>query len=223
VNIICEYLETVKEPLNKETTILKNTMTAVSYNRWVEAQNQEFVEYTDHDIPRRRRGKGIIFRYLGINFEEGWDNKTIVEVAAGSTPTLGFIEGNATKIAIEPLMARWDNHRASAEVQGITIITDPYEHVDIKGTYGTVDETWFFNCLQHVIDPKAQLEKAKATSKIIRVFEPLGGTVNLAHPHVISRNTFTEVLGDFGQIFKGGTEEGFHSFDCYYGTWRRED
>jgi len=198
-------------------------MPAVSYDRWVQAQNQEFIEYGPHDFDHKRKGKEIIFSYLGIELEKGWDNKSIVEVAAGSTPTLGFIEGNATKIAIEPLMARWDKYRAIAESQDITVITDPYEHVDIKGTYGTVDETWFFNCLQHVIDPKAQLEKAKATSKIIRVFEPLGGTVNTAHPHVISRNTFIEVLGDFGQIFKGGTHQGFHSFDCYYGTWRRED
>ena len=140
-------------------------MSAVSYDRWVQAQNQEFAEYTDHNVSHKRKGKSIIFGYLGINFEEGWDDKVIVEVAAGSTPTLGFIEGNATKIAVEPLMARWDDHRATAEAQGITIITDPYEHTDIEGTYGTVDETWFFNCLQHVIDPKAQLEKAKAIQK----------------------------------------------------------
>lgn len=198
-------------------------MSAVSYDRWIQAQNQEFIEYGPHDFDHKRKGKEIIFSYLGIELEKGWDNKSIVEVAAGSTPTLGFIKGNATKIAIEPLMARWDKYRAIAESQDITVITEPYEHVDIEGTYGTVDETWFFNCLQHVIDPKAQLEKAKATSKIIRVFEPLGGTVNIAHPHVISRNTFIEVLGDFGQIFKGGTHQGFHSFDCYYGTWRRKD
>ena len=38
-------------------------------------------------------------------------------------------------------------------------------------------------------------------------------------PHYITEETFTDVLGNFGQIFKGGTEDGFFSCDCYYGTW----
>ena len=67
-------------------------MSAVSYDRWVQAQNQEFAEYTDHNVSHKRKGKSIIFGYLGINFEEGWDDKVIVEVAAGSTPTLALID-----------------------------------------------------------------------------------------------------------------------------------
>ena len=37
-----------------------------------------------------------------------------------------------------------------------------------------VDETWFFNVVQHVLDPKEQLELAKKTSKVVRVFESIG-------------------------------------------------
>ena len=39
----------------------------------------------------------------------------------------------------------------------------------------------------------------------------------------LTKETFTDVLGDFGQIFKGGTEDGFFSCDCYYGTWNESD
>ena len=34
---------------------------------------------------------------------------------------------------------------------------------------------------------------------------------------------FTDVLGNFGKIYKGGSEEGFHGADCYYGTWNESD
>ena len=84
-----------------------------------------------------------------------------------------------------------------------------------------IDETWFFNVVQHVMDPKEQLELAKKTSKVIRVFEPIGTGTDVAHPHYITKETFTDVLGDFGKIFEGGTEDGFFSCDCYYGTWAR--
>ena len=81
----------------------------------------------------------------------------------------------------------------------------------------------FFNVVQHVFDPKEQLELAKKTSKTIRVFEPIGTGTDTAHPHYITEETFTDVLGNFGQIFNGGTEDGFFSCDCYYGTWNESD
>ena len=86
-----------------------------------------------------------------------------------------------------------------------------------------VDETWFFNVVQHVIDPQEQLEIAKKTSKIIRVFESINSGIDASHPHLIAKETFTEVLGDFGKVFQGGSEAGFHSADCYYGTWYATD
>ena len=81
----------------------------------------------------------------------------------------------------------------------------------------------FFNVVQHVLDPTEQLELAKKTSKVVRVFEGLCQTTDQAHPWTVSEELFTNVFGDFGKIFKGGTVEGFHSADCYYGTWYASD
>jgi hypothetical protein len=51
------------------------------------------------------------------------------------------------------------------------------------------------------------------------VFESIGSVTDTAHPHFITPETFTDVLGNFGKIYKGGSEPGFHGADCYYGTW----
>ena len=112
------------------------------------------------------------------------------------------------------------NIRKDYEDIGVEIIAAPYEHLEIDTE---VDETWFFNVIQHVLDPKKQLELAKKTSKVIRVFESIGSVTDIAHPHYITPETFTEVLGDFGKIYKGGSEEGFHGADCYYGSWYESD
>ena len=60
--------------------------------------------------------------------------------------------------------------------------------------------------VQHVFDPKEQLELAKNSSKIVRVFESIGSVTDVAHPHFITPETFTDVLGNFGKIYKGGSE-----------------
>ena len=72
-------------------------------------------------------------------------------------------------------------------------------------------------------DLRKQLELAKNSSKIVRVFESIGSVTDVAHPHFITPETFTDVLGNFGKIYKGGSEPGFHGADCYYGTWNESD
>ena len=79
-----------------------------------------------------------------------------------------------------------------------------------------VDETWFFNVVQHVLDPQEQLELAKKTSKVIRVFESIESATDEAHPHFITKETFTDVLGDFGKIFSGHISLQDHGDNVYY-------
>ena len=121
---------------------------------------------------------------------------------------------------IRPLADKNPNIRKDYEDIGVEIVVAAYEDLDIDEQ---VDETWFFNVVQHVLDPKEQLELAKKTSKVVRVFESIGSVTDTAHPHYITKETFTDVLGDFGQIYKGGTEPGFHGADCYYGNWYASD
>ena len=194
----------------------------IELERWQAAQTEEFSHHQDLRIEAYITATNVIAKYFGIDYKKDFKDKVIVQVGAGPKGSILSTEGNFKRgIVIEPLIDRWpSNIREDYEKVGIEIIAAPYEDLDIDEQ---VDETWFFNVVQHVLDPKEQLELAKKTSKVVRVFESIGSVTDTAHPHYITKETFTDVLGDFGQIYKGGTEPGFHGADCYYGNWYASD
>ena len=194
----------------------------IELERWQAAQTEEFSHHQDLRPEAYITATNVIAKYFGIDYKKDFKDKVIVQVGAGPRGSILSTECNFKRgIVVEPLIDRWPSDiRDDYEKVGIEIIAAPYEDLDIDEQ---VDETWFFNVVQHVFDPKEQLELAKKTSKVIRVFEPIGTGTDVAHPHYITEETFTDVLGNFGQIFKGGTEDGFFSCDCYYGTWYESD
>jgi|TARA_Y100000033_G_scaffold42314_1_gene43270 hypothetical protein len=197
-------------------------MSRIALDRWEAAQTAEFGHHQDLRLEAYITATNVIGKYLGIDYEEDFKDKVIVQVGAGPRGSILSTKGAFKRgIVVEPLIDRWpSNIREDYEEVGVEIIAAPYEDLEIDEK---VDETWFFNVVQHVFDPKEQLELAKKTSKVIRVFEPIGTSTDTAHPHYITEETFTDVLGNFGQIFEGGTEQGFFSCDCYYGTWYETD
>ena len=197
-------------------------MSRIDVDRWQAAQTAEFSHHQDLRREAYSTATDVIAKYLDFNYEYDFKDKVIVQVGAGPRGSILSTNGNFKRgVVIEPLIDRWPaDIREDYEKVGIEIIDEPYENLDIELD---IDETWFFNVVQHVFDPKEQLELAKKTSKVIRVFEPIGVGTDVAHPHYITKETFTDVLGDFGKIFEGGTEAGFFSCDCYYGTWYASD
>ena len=194
----------------------------IDMDRWQIAQDTEFSHHQDLRLEAYSHASRIIERYLEINYEEDFKDKVIVEVGAGPRGSILLTEGNFKRgIIIEPLIDRWPAEiRQDYEAIGVEIIAAPYEDLEIDEQ---VDETWFFNVVQHVLDPQEQLELAMKTSKVVRVFESIGSATDEAHPHFITKETFTDVLGDFGKIYKGGSNPGFHGSDCYHGTWYASD
>ena len=194
----------------------------IEVERWQAAQTEEFSHHQDLRLEAYSTASKIIAKYLEFDYETDFKDKIIVEVGAGPRGSILNTKGNFKRgIVVEPLIDRWPaNIRKDYEDIGVEIIDAPYEDLDIEEK---VDETWFFNVVQHVFDPKEQLELAKNSSKIVRVFESIGSVTDVAHPHFITPETFTDVLGNFGKIYKGGSEPGFHGADCYYGTWNESD
>ena len=197
-------------------------MSRIELERWQDAQTAEFSHHQDLRREAYITATNVIAKYLDINYENDFNDKVIVQVGAGPRGSILSTNGNFKRgVVVEPLIDRWPSEiREDYEKDGIEIVDQPYENLEIDEQ---VDETWFFNVVQHVFDPKEQLELAKKTSKVIRIFEPIGTGTDVAHPHYITKETFTDVLGDFGKIFEGGTEDGFFSCDCYYGTWYASD
>jgi len=193
-------------------------MSRIELDRWEAAQTAEFSHHQDLRLEAYITATNVIAKYFNIDYKKDFKDKVIVQVGAGPRGSILSTEGNFKRgLIVEPLIDRWPSDiREDYEKVGIEIIAAPYEDLDIDEK---VDETWFFNVVQHVFDPKEQLELAKKTSKAVRVFESIGSVTDTAHPHFITPETFTDVLGNFGKIYKGGSEPGFHGADCYYGTW----
>jgi hypothetical protein len=193
----------------------------ITKKRWIEAQKEELrLSSIDINPSYYEFMYANIAELMGIDFEKDFIGKTIIEVGPGPLGVTLLTEGFAEATIIEPLIDDWDpEYRAYYEEKNIKIEKTPYETLEI----GEVDETWFFNVLQHVIHPEVQLQKAMETSKVVRIFEPINYPIEKAHPHLLTKELFTDIFGgDFGTFYQGNTIPNFHSADCYYGTWIRE-
>ena len=190
----------------------------IQLDEWKLAQDTEITHHQNLNEEAYFPACRIIERYFELNYANDFVDKVIVEVGGGPKGSILLTKGNFKKgILVEPLIDRWPAEiREAYEDIGVEIIASPYENIEIEEE---VDETWFFNVVQHVIDPTKMLQQAKKTSKVIRVFESIGSSTDTAHPHYITEETFTNVLGNFGKILPGKTESNFHTSDCYYGTW----
>lgn len=195
----------------------------ITKERWDQAQIAEYSELNENTDPGEDAyayAVNATFDLLNINPKVDLQDKVVVEVGTGFYPALLWVEGLKRKIAVDPLFNSWpEQYKKRCIDAGIEINTDPYEESKI----GEVDETWFFNVLQHVIHPEAQLQKAMENSKVVRIFEPINYPIEKAHPHLLTKELFTNIFGeDFGTFYQGNTIPNFHSADCYYGTWIKE-
>ena len=194
---------------------------AITKERWNQAQEEE-LRLSSIDINPRHFEKMYftIAKLLGIDFDTDFVGKSIIEVGSGPLGATLLTEGFSKAMVVEPLMCQWGQQYVDCYLEkDIKIETNLYEYLQIK----VDDETWNFNVLQHVIDPVKQLEKAKETSKVVRIFEPINYPIELAHPHLLTKELFIDIFGEeFGTLYMGGSIPDFHTADCYYGTWVRE-
>lgn len=191
---------------------------AITQERWNQAQEEE-LRLSSIDInPRYYENMYFTMaKLLNIDFDTDFAGKSIIEIGPGPLGVTLLTENFSSASIVEPLIYRWGQQYVDYyNEKNIKIETTPYEDLEVD----EVDETWFFNVLQHVIDPEKQLRKAKETSKVVRIFEPINYPVELAHPHLLTKELFTDIFGEnFGQLYQGGSIPNFHSADCYYGTW----
>lgn len=191
----------------------------ITKKRWEEAQEEEFrLSSIDIDPKSFEHSYAVIAQLLGIDFDTDFTNKSIVEVGCGPLAASLLAENFSKATVVEPLIHQWGQEYVDCYIEkNIEMVTTPYEDWEIVED---VDETWFFNVLQHVFDPEEQLRKAMKHSKVIRLFEPINYPQELAHPHVLTEDMFRNILGEnFGKKYIGGSISNFHTSDCYYGTW----
>ena len=62
------------------------------------------------------------------------------------------------------------------------------------------DEAWCYNCLQHVVDPQAVIDTARAQAHTLRIFEWIETPTNIGHPHSLHAHTLDEWIGGHGTV-----------------------
>lgn len=187
----------------------------ITQERWQQAQIAEAGYHLDATEGNFRRAYECYFRYLGLTFEQG--GKVIAEVGSGPYPAVGFCS-DLFGLIFEPLWFARLEELSSVETKERTIRW--YRHpVEQEYVDWGADEVWIFNVLQHVIDPELFVSKCKQIAPVIRFFEPIDFGTSDCHPHTFTIDDFIRWFGH-AERYKGGSDEGFHTADCAYGTWR---
>jgi len=188
----------------------------ITKERWEEAQIAEanWLSNSQETAEHYRRTYNCYFKYLGMNFDQ--EGKIIVEVGPSAFPALTYCENVGQAIIVEPLPS------AAIKVQlawsEFLLIACPLEEID-DTVLPRAAEVWLLNVLQHVIDPELFISKCKLIAPVIRFFEPIDFGVSDCHPHTYSIEDFIRWFGH-AERYIGGSDEGFHTADCAYGTWR---
>jgi len=150
------------------------------------------------------------FEYLDIKAQVDG----IIEVGPADYPALLYLNG-ANNHIIEPLPS--DKLKTFCKFKHINLINSPAEDIE----WPIAKEAWFFNVLQHVLDPEIIINKAKEAVDTIRYFEPIDLPTDLMHFHSFTIEDYRNYFGDAKLYDKQPKEETFHKWCCAYGIWRR--
>lgn len=185
---------------------------AISNERWKQAQAEERKQHTysyDEGVRHYKKSYDNYLKYLGTDYNH--EGKTIVEIGCADFPALQHVDA-LIKIVIEPMPST--KLVDICREHNIDLIAEPVEQIRMPLS----DEIWLFNVLQHVIDPDTFIDKCKASTKLIRFFEPLNYPADVCHPHVLTEEDFTRWFGHFA-IYKDKVQ-GFHQWECCYGNFK---
>lgn len=154
------------------------------------------------------------FKYLDI--DQDLDEKSIIEVGSADFPALGYCYNHGECYVVEPMPSKI--LKGLCKDKGIKLIFKPAEEVDFK----PVDEVWFMNVLQHVLDPDVIIEKAKEAADVIRFFEPIETAIDQCHHHSFTVQYFKDYFGGCVNRYEADQGiEGFHKWQNAFGVWTK--
>lgn len=188
---------------------------SISQERWEQAQEGEKLHHNNQDLNYLYNHYGAAYEYYFkyLNIDKDLNGKSIIEIGPAKFASLLYCTNYEKSYIVEPSI--YDDVKGYYENKNLVFIHDLYESCDSP----TVDEIWLFNLMQHVKNPDALIEKAKAHSKIIRFFEPIDLPTNLEHPFSFSEDDYKQYFGDCVKIYTSIGERPFHEAKCAYGVY----
>ncbi len=145
--------------------------------------------------------------------------KSILDIGGGPVSLLLKTVNRNYSVVLEPMkMTGWVLHRYLKA--NINISTQPAEEFTSNGVF---DEIWIYNVLQHTMNPKLILEKARKYSKLIRIFEWLDTPAHKGHPQTLRQEELDKWLGGKGRakVFDKNEWGGYGK--AYYGVFPTEN
>ena len=154
------------------------------------------------------------FRYVGL--DRDLDGKSVIEVGSADFPALGYCENYAMGYVVEPMPS--EILEDICKEKNLVLIKSCAEDYG----FPPVDEVWFFNVLQHVLDPDVIIEKAKEAADVIRFFEPIEAGTDQCHHHEFTMDYFRGHFGGCVKYFEPNQGiKGFHTWQNSYGKWTK--
>lgn len=184
----------------------------INNERWQLAQQEERKQHYysyEEGVAHYKKSYDNYLKYLGTDYNH--EGKTIVEIGCADFPALQHVTAKE-KIVVEPMPSQtlaW-----ICLNNGIKLIPLPVEKTILPDS----DEIWLLNVLQHVIWPDLFIQKCKASTKLIRFFEPLNYPADVCHPHVLTEEDFTRWFKTYNVY--DDKIAGFHQWECAYSNYK---
>jgi hypothetical protein len=123
---------------------------------------------------------------------------SVLDIGGGPVSMLLKIPTKSPRVVCDPLpIPDWVHMRY--EAAGITWLHLKAEGMPIPPVL--FDEVWIYNVLQHVENPQKVIEKAKASGKVIRIFDWIDmKPVGRGHIHTLREKDLNEWLGGRGFV-----------------------
>jgi methyl coenzyme M reductase gamma subunit len=197
-------------------------MAEITRERWNEAQIAERKFHDDmpfdEGVAHYKDSYMQYFSHVGIDAND-LKGKSIMEIGCADYPAISYCNKSTYPFAVivEPMPSPY-LHKIIDGNEKVLLIPFTVEDSELK----SVDETWVFNVLQHVINPEKFIEKIKKVSKVIRFFEPINTGLNECHPHTFTLEYFKEQFGDVVNHYPFNDKAiNFHTWECAYGVWSK--
>lgn len=181
-----------------------STLTACSITpeRWQAAQDAErgyWYPIDQQTRAERRAEERARLRWVSglLDISPESVGGVVIDIAGGPCPLVGEPSlPIARRVLVDPLALSPDD-AAALGARGVERFAVPAEHFVLGAQ---ADEVWAYNALQHVIDPVAVLNTAKAhADHVIRWFEWIDQPVTLVHPHAINVHFLPSHLDRWGK------------------------
>jgi hypothetical protein len=162
-------------------------MIAISEARWQEAQKGELEFWNGGD--RRALASELHALYarelsLSVVTVAG---KSVLDLGAGPFPIGAALALPLhAYVCIDPIDWNYDPPDTGRVVSRAEEYRGPY-----------VDECWGYNVLQHVLDPRAVINVAKAHAPLVRWFDWIDTPVESHHPHSISADWLLSMFAEW--------------------------